>query len=71
MKAGKVTRLKTPKTKRNDSRMQDPMEDRCCVTVSQSTRDPKSRRPTLLWVILAISTRLHATNNVSNEFEKV
>jgi hypothetical protein len=34
MKAGKVTRLKTPKTKRNERTMHDPMDDRCYVCVS-------------------------------------
>ena len=34
MKAGKVTRLKTPKTMRNERTMQDPIDDRCYVPVS-------------------------------------
>lgn len=79
--AGNVMRLKNPKTTKKANNADAKGDVRCCKPVSQCTSHPVHTfhayfisapgNPTLSSTILCISTKLHATKIVSNEFENV
>jgi len=68
--AGKVIRLKIPKTTTKARIADANADDRCCKDCQLVFQQPQ-RLPTLFSTILWIKTRLQATASVSIEFEKV